>query len=158
MDPCRHLWLSVLQTALEDLEHEPLNSYWHTEAMSFFFAAGPWAESRQALCDMIDCQPNDLHRPALRIINCRRLEQSLPPMSPRTSQPASGPRSPTTSGIAPAEDKKPVVWPRLVATFNEPKPPRRRGPAPGKKWAYKPFNPFRPPLSEHNQAADGEAD
>jgi hypothetical protein len=158
MDPYHHLWLSVLQTAFNDLEHEPFNSYWHNEAMSFFFASGPWAASRQALCDMIDCHPHDLHRPALRVINRRRLEQGLPPMSPRTPQPASGPRLPTTSGIAPAEDRKPVVWPRLVATFNEPDRPRRRGGIPGKTWAYNPFNPFRPLPSEHNQAAGGEAD
>src|SRR5690348_7943937 len=158
MDPCRYLWLSVMQTAFDDLEHQPLNSYWYNEAMSFFFASGQWGDARQALCDMIDCHPDDLHRPALRIINSRRLEQGLSPMSPRTPLPASGPRLPTTSGTEPAEDRTPAVRPRLVATFNEPERSRRRGGTPDKRWTYNPFNPLRPLPSEHNHAAGGEAD
>ncbi len=148
MDPCRHLWLSVLQTAFDDLEHEPFKSYCHNEAMSFFFGAGPWAASRQVLCDMVDCHPNDLHRSALRVINRRRLERDLPPMSPRTPLSACGP----------TEDRTSAVRPRPVATFNEPQHRRQRGPIPSAKWAYNPFNPLRPLPSEHSHAAGGKTD
>jgi hypothetical protein len=154
MERVRRLWGAVLCQACEDLEREEFNSYWYHQAAAFFLGGGEWAESRRTICDMLDLHPDDLHRPALRMINARRLEHGLPPLQPRPAFIASQPRTPEQRASPPVAPQARLPLPRLVATFNPPKPDR----ASRRHWSQRrPFNPFAP-LPSEVKPADSAAD
>jgi hypothetical protein len=152
VEPTRRLWSAVLGQAFEDLEREAFGSYWHNQAVAFFFDGGEWIESRCDICDFLGLHPEDLRRPALRIINKRRLEHGLPPLATRTPTPC----PPTQRVSRPAPAVPPIPLPRLVATFKEPEPePERRDRTGGWRKRYA-FNPFAPLPSERD-ASDKSA-
>lgn len=152
MENERRLWAAVLGQAFEDLEFEEFQSYWWNQAAAFFFGGGEWIESRRTVCDFLGLDPSDLRRPALRLVNKRRLAAGLPPLQPRSVSP--GPRPPEQRGSAPAPRKEPArPLPVLVATFNDPPERKRRGGHPSKRWSgYNPFDPFRPLPSDVRRA------
>jgi hypothetical protein len=152
MESTRRLWMSVLLQAFQDLEEEELGSYWHSQSMAFFFGSGDWVQSRRDVCDYLGLEPSDIRRPALRIVNRRRLTHGLPPLQTQAPRPE-GPRLPKQRVSLPAaRPEPPPAWPRLEATFNEPPKRKRRGGTPGKRWAHNPFDPFRPLPSELKKA------
>jgi hypothetical protein len=151
MERVRRLWAGVLCQAYQDLRDEEFGSYWHNQAMAFFFDGGDWIESRRDICDMLGLHPEDLRRPALRMINARRLEHGLPPLATRTPTPC----PPTQRALRPAPAVPPIPLPRLVATFKEPEPEPERGG--GRSWRQRyAFNPFAPLPSERD-ASDKSA-
>jgi hypothetical protein len=157
MESTRRLWGAVLLQAYEDLEHEEFGGVLYAQAVAFFFSGGDWAMSRRDICDYLGLDPADLIRPALRIANARRLQAGLPPLQARPARPpATERRTPAQQGLKPAA-AVPRPLPRLVAEF-KPEPERkRRGGLPGKRWAYNPFDPFRPLPSEVRKAGSGAA-
>lgn len=153
MDRVHRLWAAVLCQAYEDLRDEEFQSYWWNQAAAFFFSPGTdWVASRRDICDFLGLEPADIRRPALRLINARRLEQGLPPLQTRPV--CDRPRPPEQRVAEPAvRQGPPPPLPRLVATFNPaPEPPQRgRHRSWRERWA---FNPFAPLPSERD---DGKA-
>src|ERR1700759_2812564 len=140
MDAERRLWSAVLGQAYTDLEYEIFGSYAHAQAAAFFFSSAPeWTEGRRDICDFLGLEPSELRRPALRIINKRRLERGLPPLRTETPRP----RLPVQRALPPvAADRAPLPLPRLVA-IPAPEPPAK----PRRSWrthyAFNPFDPYR---------------
>jgi hypothetical protein len=161
MERVRRLWAGVLCQAYQDLRDEEFGSYWHNQAVAFFFDGGDWIESRRDICDMLGLHPSDLARPALRMINARRLEHGLPPLATQAPQPSLGPRLPTQRGSRPAPAVPPIPLPRLVATFKEPEPEPERTRGGTRNWrtryAFNPFDPWRR-LPSEAKLADSAAD
>lgn len=150
MEATRHLWNAVLLQAFEDLEGEPYGSYWHSQAVAFFFGSADWADSRRTICDMLGLDPSDLRAPALRIVNGQRAARGLSPLSTR---PAAMSRLPKERVPEPAA-AAPRPWPRLVAYYPEPVAKVPRGKRQLNKRTYNPFDPFRKLPSERADAAD----
>src|SRR3954466_3579417 len=153
MEAHRRLWSAVLLQAYADLEDETFQSYWWNQACAFFFDGGEWVESRRNICDCLGMVPSDLIRPALRILNKRRLEHGLPPVLAR-------PTTPRVPAPVARRAEVPVPPPRvplplLVAIPGPPPEPVRRSGGGHRRWRYNPFDPFRRLPSEERAAAAG---
>lgn len=152
------LWAAVLCQAFEDLREEEFGSYWYNQAAAFFFSQGDeWADSRRDICDHLGLEPLDIRRPALRIVNRRRLDHGFPPLQarPATSRPPAQRVSPP---VAAAVSKPPL--PRLVATPAPEPPERKRGGS--RTWRDRypcnPFNPWQELPSERRAAAQPDSE
>jgi hypothetical protein len=146
----RQLWTAVLVQAFEDLEHEIYGSYWHNQAVAFFFGSGEWPASRIEICDFLGLDPAGLRRPALRIINKRRLERGLPPLRTETPRP----RLPVQRAPSVAADRSPLPLPRLVA-IPAPDPPVKPRRSWRTRYVFNPFDPYRRlPSEARADAAD----
>jgi hypothetical protein len=151
MDPTHRLWLSVLLQAYQDLEEEEFQSYWWNQAAGFFFGSGDWVQSRRTICDFLGVEPDNIRRPALRIINQRRLAAGHPPLQPQApTRCLPKQRVPGPAAAVPS----PMPLPRLVAEFKKPEEPKRRR-QPGswqQRWRDNPFDPWRELPSEAPKA------
>jgi len=147
MEAERRLWSAVLLQAFEDLRDETFGSILYNQAAAFFFSPG-WRESRQNVCDLLGLAIEEIRRPALRILNARRLERGLPALQPTPVMSGPGLRP----ARAPAAGAMRVTLPRLVAEF-KPEPERtRRAGGWRKRYDYNPFDPFKPLPSETRAA------
>jgi hypothetical protein len=129
--PCRTLWSAVLLQAKEDLEFEPTGSTLHDQAVAFFVANGPWAESRAIVADLLEMHPDYLRSNGKRWIAERRTREGLPPEPPPSPRPV------------PARRPQLVASPAPDATVHAAARAAERQNRNGGRWAlYDGINPF----------------